>query len=96
MAVGGGQHGGGRVEARENAGASGRAKRAGGVGPGEGHTALGEPIEVGGLVELGVTVNRGVGPAEVVGKNIDDVGLLFSVQEGREEEGEERNSHVGR
>jgi len=69
------QAGAGRMQTGKEARPGRRAERIGGVGAGEGHPAGGEPFNVGGFVELGLSVKRGVGPAEVVGQNHEKVRL---------------------
>jgi hypothetical protein len=77
VAVGRGDAGARGAEAGENGGAGGGAERAGGVGAVEGHAALGEAFEAGGLIEFGVAVERGVRPAEVVGEDEHNVGFPY-------------------
>lgn len=80
VALGRGKSGAGWSLASKDASTGGGAERAGGVSTGEGHAAFRETFNVGSFVELGMTVESGVSPAEVIGKYEENVGLrgLFS------------------
>lgn len=78
VTIWGGESSAGRIKPSENAGARGRTEWRGSVGAGECHAALGETLDVWGLVEFGVAVEGGVGPAEVIGENEDDVWFFSS------------------
>ena len=62
----------GGMETGKDAGPSRGADRSGRIGIGEGHATVGQPIDIGRLVEF-AAVERGVPPAQVIGQNEDHV-----------------------
>ena len=91
MAVRRGEAGARRIEPGQDTGSGRRAQRAGRVGAAKRHAALGQLLDIGCLVELGVTVEGRVRPAEIVGEDEDDVRLppLIRGGIGCAEQGEE-------
>ena len=73
VAVGYGEPNSRRGLSGENTGTGGRAKRAGGIGPGEGHAAFCEALDIWSLIELGLPMQGGVSPAEIICNNEDNV-----------------------
>ena len=73
VAVGGCESNAGWSLSGENAGAGGRAERAGRVGAGEGHATFGETFDVRSFVELAPSVESRVSPAQIVGDDKNDI-----------------------
>ena len=77
VAVGSGQSRPRWMESRQDAGTCGRAERTCRVGPVKGHPASRQPLEVGGFVELGMTVQHRIRPAQIIGEDEEKVGFFF-------------------